>query len=121
MRTRPLEDSRDNPLAVKPTLVSPTIDTAWNVGHDSSIRTSRLYGRRERPIKVSIQCQRTAASLGIGRNPQTGSFLIWLSHAQRWRGAYTLVPEHGIPPLRYSALTRFITRVRSLVMVRYMR
>jgi hypothetical protein len=35
-------------------IVPPTIDTALNISHDSSMRTSRLYGMRERPINPSV-------------------------------------------------------------------
>jgi hypothetical protein len=52
LRTKTLEISRE--ITLRRNIVPPTIDSTLFVGHDSSMRTSRLHGMRERPINPAV-------------------------------------------------------------------
>ena len=46
-------------------IVPPTIDTVPNIDHDSSMRTSRRYGMRERPTNSTVWLAPTRATRGL--------------------------------------------------------
>jgi hypothetical protein len=59
-----MENSRVNQFAVKPALVSPTIDTALNCDHDSSMRTSRLVREARTPNQGFDRVRRDGLTRG---------------------------------------------------------
>jgi hypothetical protein len=85
-------------------IVPPTIDSAKNIGHEFSMRTSRRYGMRERPINIrglvfTDQAHPRAA---------LDAYDFWIrllraqhpvqSYRQLMRRRHSLVPTPSTPP-----------------------